>query len=79
MTASIVILRSASDVRISQEEPSIPRPRREAGEGLRENWFARQIARTEGANGISAEMPAIELLRMTTLAVTLSLGRNSMG
>ena len=50
------------------------RPRREAGEGLRENWFARQIARTEGAIGISEEMPAIEiltslaLLRMTTLA-----------
>ena len=42
----------------------IPRPRREAGEGLRENWFARQIARTEGAIGISAEMPAIEIPRL---------------
>ena len=35
------------------------RPRREAGEGLRENWFARQIARAMGACGISAEMSAI--------------------
>ena len=43
--------------------------------GRDENWFARQIARTEGAIGISAEMPAIEiltslaLLRMTKPAV----------
>ena len=36
-----------------------PRPRREAGEGLRENWFARKIARIKDAFGISEEMPAI--------------------
>jgi len=33
-------------------------PRREAGEGLRENRFARQIARAEGAAVISAETTA---------------------
>ena len=38
-------------------------PRREAGGGLRENWFARQIARTAGASVTSAEVTAIEIPR----------------
>ena len=47
------------------ESGNPPRPRREAGEGLRENWFARQIAHTEGVRHFRRSACDLNPLRRT--------------